>query len=332
MLVAVTGGTGFVGSHAVAALLQRGHDVRLLVRSPAKVRPALVMHDLAEDDVEVAVADLADDGAIGEGLSGCDAVIHAASVFSLDPRRADEMATVNLSGMRSVIEHGRALGLDPIVHVSSVVALLRDDIMEHSVAPDAPIGSSSYPYSRSKADQEREARQHQDDGAPVVTVQPGGVWGPADPHLNESHQAVQAAVNGLYRTVPPGALAVCDVRDVAQVLARTVEPGRGPRRYSAIGEAVPLTDLVRTVTSAAGRPRRSSAVPDSVARAMERTLAALNRRGVAPMGATAEAIWVGRHQPAIDISRTEADLGVTFRPFEETVADQVAWMQAEGRL
>lgn len=332
MLVAVTGGTGFVGSHTVAAILARGHRARLLVRSRDRIDPALSLHGLAPDDVEVAVADLTDDEAIGVGLDGCDAVVHAASVFSFDPARADEMSAVNLAGMRSVIDHAVASALDPIVHVSSYVALLQDGRLRHGVGPDEPVGDSPYPYSGSKAEQEREARRHQDRGHPVVIVHPGSVWGPKDPHMNESHRLARQAARGLLRAVPPGSLLISDVRDVAEVLAATLEPGKGARRYSAVGHPLTMADLVRATTRHAGREMRVVPVPDRAARGLERAVAVANRRGRAPLGFTAETVWLGRHSPIPDNARTEEELGVRFRPTDETVRDQVEWMRTAGRL
>ena len=53
MRVRGTGGTGFVGSHTVAALCAGGHHVKLLVRDPARMAPALAPHGLADLDYEV---------------------------------------------------------------------------------------------------------------------------------------------------------------------------------------------------------------------------------------------------------------------------------------
>ena len=333
MLVAVTGGTGFVGSHAVKAILDRGHQVRLLVRSPEKVDAAMRLQGIEPDAVDVAVADLRDAAAIADGVDGCDAVVNAASVFTFDPTRWEEMAEVNLAGMEAVIEAGIAAGLDPIVHVSSYVALLRDGDFEHGVGPDEPPGNAPYAYSASKAAQERAARRHQLDGHPVVIVHPGGVWGPRDPYLGESQQAAKNTAKGLFAMVPPGGLTLCDVRDVAQVLAAVLESGRGPRRYSAVGSYMPITDIVTTASAAAGKQRRSVVIPDGAARAMQQGLAALNRRGLGRrLPATADGIWLIRHRPIPDNTRTQSDLGVTFRPPTETIHDQVRWMREVGRL
>lgn len=333
MLVAVTGGTGFVGSHAVKAILDRGHQVRLLVRSPEKVDAAMRLQGIEPDEVDVAVADLRDAVAIADGMDGCDAVVHAASVYTFDPTRWEEMAEVNLAGMEAVIEAGIASGLDPIVHVSSYVALLRDGELEHGVGPDESPGDAPYAYSGSKAAQEHAARRHQHDGHPVVIVHPGAVWGPRDPYLGESQQIAKNAAKGLLAMVAPKGAPLCDVRDVAQVLAAVLERGRGPRRYSAVGSYMPMTEIVKSASAAAGKQRRSVAIPDRAARAMQHSLAALNRRGVGrSLLATADEIWLSRHRPIPDNSRTESDLGVTFRPPTETIHDQVRWMREVGPL
>src|SRR5438093_1733643 len=86
MRVLVTGGTGYVGSHAVAALVRSGHEVRLLVRSPERVATSL--DPLGVSAPDVAVGDVTDAGSIDAALTGCDAAVHAASVYSLDPRDA----------------------------------------------------------------------------------------------------------------------------------------------------------------------------------------------------------------------------------------------------
>jgi dihydroflavonol-4-reductase len=98
VLVLVTGGSGYVGSHAIASLARAGHRIRVLARSPERIPAAL--EPLGVDRVETAVGDVTDPLAAERALEGADAVLHAAWVFSMDARRADEMRSVNVRGTR----------------------------------------------------------------------------------------------------------------------------------------------------------------------------------------------------------------------------------------
>src|SRR5215207_8529410 len=108
MLVAVTGGTGYLGSHAIAALAAAGHRIRVLARSPNRVPGAL--EPLGVDGVETMAGEVTDPVAVERALKGADAVVHAASVFSMDARRADEMRTVNVRGTDIVLGAAHGLG------------------------------------------------------------------------------------------------------------------------------------------------------------------------------------------------------------------------------
>jgi dihydroflavonol-4-reductase len=113
LLVAVTGGTGYLGSHATAALARAGHRIRVLARSPERVPAALA--PLGVDEVETATGDVTDSRAVERALEGADAVLHVASVFSMDARKADEMRSVNVRGTDIVLGTAHRLGVDPIV-------------------------------------------------------------------------------------------------------------------------------------------------------------------------------------------------------------------------
>src|SRR5262245_22598045 len=117
MRVLITGGTGFVGSHTQAAVLRPGHHVRLLVRRPERVGAALA--PLGVDEVDAVTGDVLDPASVQAGVEGCDALINAAAIFSLDPAEAQKMLDTNIRATQIVLEAAIGAGLDPIIHVYS---------------------------------------------------------------------------------------------------------------------------------------------------------------------------------------------------------------------
>jgi nucleoside-diphosphate-sugar epimerase len=159
--VLVTGGTGFVGSHTVAALAAHGHDIRLLVRSPDRIAPALQPLGL-DASVDYVVGDVTDRDSVERALDNCDAVIHAAAVYALDSRAYAEITRTNLRATETVLDAAVRKGCDPIVHVSSFVALAQ---RRATVTADSPLSRAGGDYVQSKVASEAVARGLQDAGA-----------------------------------------------------------------------------------------------------------------------------------------------------------------------
>src|SRR5438132_12578727 len=140
----VTGGTGFIGAHTVRALLDAGHEVRLLVRDPVLLET--VLQPLGVDDVDHVVGDALDADTVSRVLVGCDAAVHAAAVVTIDQRRAEQVTASNLVATRCVLDGARRAGLDPIVYVASVTALAPS---AGAIRPDsrgpAPQGADAAP-------------------------------------------------------------------------------------------------------------------------------------------------------------------------------------------
>jgi dihydroflavonol-4-reductase len=329
LLVVVTGGTGYVGSHAIAALAKAGHQIRVLARSPDRVAAAL--RPLGADQVETATGDVTDPVAVERALEGADAVLHAASVFSMDPRRADEMRAVNVRGTDVVLGSAHRLGLDPIVHVSSELALLPPAKGE-VLTPDSPVKQTSWPYCRSKADSELVARRYQDEGAPVVSVIPAAVWGPQDPHFGEGVTRATNVLKRRYPIVMRGGMQIADVRDVAAVLAAVTTPGRGARRYMVAGHYISLPDLIRTLAHLTGRRIPFATFPAWFLAGFGRAADVVQRRVSTRLPWDGEGIWVMNCATRCDDSKTRSELGLEPRPLHETLADTVRWLVEAGRL
>lgn len=222
MRIFVTGGTGFVGSHIVAALMAAGHDVRLLVRRPEQVPLTFAPHGIEPTDL--VVGDVLDADLVARSLDGCDAAVHAAAIFSLRRADAAAVAQTNLAATRTVLDAAVLAGLDPIVYVSSTAALAR----RGGTTPDLPLGDLPDTYSVSKIEAEKVARAHQAAGAPVVCLYPGGVLGPHDPYLGEQAHRLAWMVRSCFPSGPRALLTSSTCAMSRPAPSRACTQGSGP--------------------------------------------------------------------------------------------------------
>jgi dihydroflavonol-4-reductase len=333
MRVLVTGGTGYVGSYAVHALLAAGHTPRLLVRNPARLAATVGAIGVDLDHLEISPGDMTDETAVTAALDGVDAVIHCAAVVAaLNQTDAQLAIDTNVRGATTVIDAALAAGCDPVVHVSSVAALFTPatPVITSELAPAIHAVS---PYTKSKALAEQSARHHQADGAPVTIVYPGGVSGPAagDVFGDVAEGFISMLKPGLV-PLSGGAFTIIDVRDLAAVLAATIEPGLGPRRFVAGGELIDMHEVGRLLRSATGRRIPVIPLPGIVFRGLGRVVDLIRR--VVPFNTvyTAEAMDLLTNARPTDDSAVHDQLGIYYRPAAETVEAMIRALYDAGRL
>jgi nucleoside-diphosphate-sugar epimerase len=326
MLVSVTGGTGFVGAHSVAAIMKAGHRVRLLVRDESTVERALAPLGIDPRAVNVMVGDVLAETQVAAFVRGADAVLHAASVYSFDSRQKAAMRRTNERGTELVLEAARRSGAGPIVYVSSVGALF--PARERVLRADTPVGRPREAYLASKAAAELVARKHQAAGAPVVITYPPALLGPHDPHLGDQITRLRNALRGLMPIWPLGGLPIGDVRDTAALHAAAlkVPAGRhfGPSHY------LTTRQYVRGLREITGRALPTVYLP---ARPMMPVgLLANGLQRIWPWRIPAEygAIYTCACAAAVD--QSASTLGISARPLRETLLDTVHWLHDNGLL
>ena len=119
MMVFVTGGTGFVGSHVVNTLLDRGHKVRVLVRPGSEnklKRP---------NDVEIANGDVMEAADLARGIEGCDAAIHLVGIIRAFPGKGITFERLHNEATANLIQAAKEKGISRLLHMSAQGA--RDD-------------------------------------------------------------------------------------------------------------------------------------------------------------------------------------------------------------
>ena len=249
MKVLVTGGTGFTGSHTVHALVASGHEVRLLVRDPTKVRGAFEPYGFVPEDI--VVGDMTDAAAVDDALAGCDGVVHTAALVDLRRAMARVVEDANARGVELVIGGAARRGLPSIVYVSSLGVFFEPG--GPALSPELPVTPGTTAYGRSKAQAEQYVRRLQENGAPIRISYPSAISGPNDPTMSMTNIGLRSMVRDIGLVTSSG-LQVVDVRDLATLHRQLLELPAGPHRYAAAGEMLTWAGLFALT----GQPDRPS--------------------------------------------------------------------------
>ncbi|WP_254452340.1 hopanoid-associated sugar epimerase [Roseicella sp. DB1501] len=323
----LTGGTGFLGSAIARALAAAGHAVRVLAR------PGTPRDVLAGVPVEFAPGDLTDAASLAAAARGCDALIHCAADYRIwvpDPAR---MTAVNVAGTEAVMRAAQAAGCRRVVHVSSVATLRpradgRPATEADAARPEEAIG----PYKRSKTEAERLVeRLVAEAGLPAVIVNPSTPIGPRDRRPTPTGRVILEAARGKMPAYVDTGLNLVHVEDVAAGCVAALRRGAVGERHILGGEDVPLGALLGHIAGLFGRraPVRLPRAPLwPLALAAEASARVTGRE---PM-LTRDGLRMAGHHMYFASAKAERVLGYRARPWQEGVADALAWFRAEGML
>lgn len=262
-------------------------------------------------------------------MNGCDAVLHAAAVYSLDARDAERIRRTNVPAARNVLRMAHRQGLDPIVYISSFTAVFPPN--GRLLRPDSPVTHPGATYAESKAEAERFARDLQAQGAPIVSIYPAVVLGPDHPHMGANHRIICDILKRLVPAGPSGGGTTwVDVRDVAQIVAGAMEPDRGPRGFMAGSQYATFAEIVATLSSVTGRRLPMMGVPPGAMLATARAGDALQRRLPWRLPINFEGLYTLTLHAHCDDTLTRDELGVVPRDLEGTIADTARWLFERG--
>jgi 2-alkyl-3-oxoalkanoate reductase len=305
-LVAVTGATGFVGPHLVAALARRGWKIRLLVRrwSP--------LPSLAGVEAELVLGDVSDEAALRRLVDGADTVIHAAGLIKA--RRSSDFRTVNRDGTALV----------------SKLAPTARFVLLSSLAAREPLLS---PYGASKRAAEEAVAGR---SGPWLAVRAPAVYGPGD---RETLAYFRAVARGFAPrpNLPDARLSLIHVADLAEALALAVERPP-PASVCEIDDGreggYGYGDMQAAAEAALGRTARTLAIPRI---AME-GVALVNRASHA-LGGPVQILTPGKVKEifhsdwAVHDRRLAAAIGFAARyDLASGFGDTILWYRRQGWL
>lgn len=252
--VALTGATGFLGSHVALALRDAGHEVRGVVRSPDKGAW------LAERGVRFAAADLADEAALAEGFRGAGVVLANAALGSY-LGDIDAFLRTNVAGTETTLRAAARAGVERVVYVSSVAVYrtrvrtpLREDAERYGPVRRRSWSdlTTDWRYALSKhLAEERATALAAELGLALTVLRPGPIYGSRDTRWTARLRRMHARPVVIAPTV---GVPMVHAGDVAAALVAAVErPELAGRAFTIAGPPTSLPTILRTYSRLVGR-------------------------------------------------------------------------------
>ena len=231
LTVFVTGATGFIGRHAVEALLGAGHKVRALCRSDEPTLRAVGADVVRGDVLDTASAKT---GAIADAIQGCDVVVHGAGLVSRNADDGSTMLRLHVNGTRNIVSAATAAGVRRVIHLSTSGTVAVSDDPDLVLRESDPVPFEQlvrFPYYLSKWLAERAAADLVDGTrTELVTLNPSLALGPGDVR-GSSTEDVRRFLKRELPIVPSGGFSYVDARDVAAVVVTALHKGKPGERY-----------------------------------------------------------------------------------------------------
>lgn len=329
MRVFVTGSTGLLGNNVVRALLEAGHEVVGLTRSAEKAERLL-----GDTGATFVTGDMrAVDGFAGV-LDGCQAVVHTAAYFReyfTPGDHAEALDAINIEGTLTLMAEADKRGVKRFIHVSSA------GVIGHK--PDGSPGDEDTPpnpemmengYVRSKVEgDKRIAAFAPATGMRIIEILPGWMWGPGDAAPTNAGRLVKQFLAGKLGAVPRGGASIVDARDVAAGIVNALTYDGAGERFIIGGEFRTTRELGDLLAKYGGRkaPRQVPAGAAYLVAHMSELAAKLS--GGAPT-VPLQGIRLITSEHRVSSARAQAELGVSFRPFDDTIGSVFKWYAENG--
>ncbi|MEZ4337717.1 MAG: NAD-dependent epimerase/dehydratase family protein [Sandaracinaceae bacterium] len=324
----VTGGCGFLGSWIVRQLVEEGVRVRVLA-VPGESR-----ENVDDLELEYVEGDVRDRALCEEAVRGVDTVFHAAAIYQDWAPDPTLMYDVNLRGTFNVMEASRRAGVERVVYTASIVSIGRPEAgLEADETTPYECWDIDFPYSRSKLHSREIAEYFADWDLDVRVVCPAIVLGPGDLRPTPSG----ALIIGQFEPFLPalhceGGANYVDVRDAARTHLLAARHGKRGERYLAAGTNLSNLELVETIRKVAGTNKPLVRMPVAVASGVARGMDVAARITGKPPLLAKDFLHYSLKASYYRNDKARRELGATFRPIEETIADAIEYFRDRGLI
>ncbi|MCA9727133.1 MAG: NAD-dependent epimerase/dehydratase family protein [Candidatus Eisenbacteria bacterium] len=176
MRIAITGATGFLGSHLTRRLARDGHTLRLLAHDVTKADG--LVRELGERVEACVQGEITDATALAESMDGCELALHLVSNFRTSKGSRESYFRINVRGTEEALAAARRAGVRRFVHCSTIG--VHGDVQSTPGHEDAPFNPGDL-YQETKLEAEKACRRAMEEpGMDIVIVRPCSMYGPGD--------------------------------------------------------------------------------------------------------------------------------------------------------
>jgi dihydroflavonol-4-reductase len=323
----VTGATGQTGGNVCEQLIQRGDQVRALVRNPDEAAA------LAEIGVELVKGDIRDADDVLRAAKGADAAIHCAALLGGASQDLDDFKAVNMVGTSNVLDAGKAHDMRRVVALSTATFLNLGTGLDFEDAPvlDKPPND---PYTVTKLAAFLDAHQRAAAGQDVVTCHPGAIFGPGlvverALHRTSFNRVLLAGMRGKIKRYLAFPVTWVAGADVAKGSIAALDQGVSGERYLLIGrpeESFTTAGGINRACEVAGIDHHVEDLdyrtdPEALTAEFGPTLMAI-------AAAAAKSV----RKPRTNDNLTTRRLGYQPMSFEDGLRLLITWLRGLGRL
>jgi dihydroflavonol-4-reductase len=317
----VTGASGFLGWHIARLLAERGHHVKALVRTEARLK---------EIEAEPVSGDLRDPASLERAVAGCGVVFHVAADYRLWTRDPNAMYQSNVEGTRNLLEAARSAGVERVVYTSTVgcIGIPHGGIGDE----DSPVGLEDMtgPYKRTKFLAEQVALGFARESFPVVIVNPTAPVGDHDWKPTPTGKMIVDFLAGKMPAFLDTGLNVVDAADTALGHVLALERGRTGERYILGCRNMTLQQIFEELARISGRHAPKVRIPYAVAYAAGvATTAWASITGHEPR-APLDAVRMARKKMWVSTAKAERELGFQPGPAEQALGKAARWFVENG--
>ncbi len=319
----VTGGTGFIGAHVVAVLVEQRVEVRVLQR------PASDVSSLSSTPVEWVQGDLADPESLRAAVSGMDLVFHVAGDYRMAVPRRREMHRTNVDGTIHLLRAASEAGVQRIVLTSSAVTVRGSADVPGSEDDFVTPGECRSTYQLTKVLAEQAAREMIRRGAPITIVNPSTAIGTRDRRPTPTGRLIVDFLRGRLPAYMDSVMNWVCVEDVARGHWLAATRGRIGERYLLANATLTLGGFLQLLSEVSGRPAPRVKIPYGVAYVAGMFGTAWARVGGRAPQATLDGVRMAATPMRYDSSKARNELGLPQTPIRTGVERAVRWFQSD---